>query len=96
MASDLVSARVPYAKKEAAVSVLKSLGATTSDLINDAFNFVLEHRALPSDVIESTGENDDFAAFMQATTLSVSWDDSAQSYKDILREGKRADYESLA
>ena len=41
----LVSSRISRAKKEAGVGVLKELGVTTSDLINSAFDFVIEtHR----------------------------------------------------
>lgn len=98
MSSNLVSARVPCAKKDAAVSVLRSLGATTSDLINDAFDFVLSHKALPSSGLQPKCNRKDFAAFLQATTFSVPWNDMNADidYKDILREGKAADYESLA
>ena len=44
--SVLVSARVPQAKKDASKGVLASLGANTSDLINSAFDYLLERREL--------------------------------------------------
>lgn len=97
MESTLVSARVPFAKKEAAVSVLKSLGANTTDLINDAFDFVLAHKALPSAQTEPARDREGFEDFMRASTVAVSWNETDErSYKDIISEGKRADYESLA
>lgn len=46
--SVLVSARVPQAKKDASKGVLASLGANTSDLINSAFDYLLERRELPT------------------------------------------------
>lgn len=49
MESTLVSARIPQAKKEAGVSLLASLGASTSDLINNAFDYLLAHQSLPAD-----------------------------------------------
>lgn len=47
MDSTLVSARVPRAKKEAGKAVLDDLGATVSDLINGAFDHLLEKKELP-------------------------------------------------
>lgn len=96
MASDLVSARVPYAKKEAASGVLKSLGATTSDLINDAFNVVLAHKKLPSACVQNAERRTGFDAFVQASTLSIDWSEPEKSDKDIIRQGRLSDYESLA
>lgn len=43
--SVLVSARVPQAKKDASKGVLASLGVNTSDLINSAFDYLLERRS---------------------------------------------------
>ena len=42
-----VSARVPVAVKEQGNSVLRSIGATPSQLINAAYEFVLSERELP-------------------------------------------------
>jgi len=41
MGNSLVSARVSVAKREAAQGPLAALGATTSDLINSAFDYLL-------------------------------------------------------
>ena len=43
MESTLVSARIPQAKKEAGVSLLASLGASS------AFDYLLAHQSLPAD-----------------------------------------------
>lgn len=47
MESALVSARVPKAKKEAAAAILASLGATASELVNNAYDFLLAEGRLP-------------------------------------------------
>ncbi len=97
MATILVSARMPQAKKEAAVRVLDSLGVTVSDLINQAFDFVLEEHRLPEVGAPGRPARDSFASFMDATTLEVAWPaDDAGDYKAMLREGMLHDYESLA
>lgn len=46
--SKMVSARIPDALYSQASIQLASLGATTSDLVNAAFEYVLEKHALPT------------------------------------------------
>ena len=43
-------------------------------------------------------ESQDLAAFVNATTLDIDWHDEANDgdYRSIIRNGKAADYESLA
>lgn len=43
----IVSARIPVAVKERGNAVLKELGATSSQLINAAYEYVLAERKLP-------------------------------------------------
>ncbi len=98
MESALVSARVPRAKREAAATLLESLGATTSELVNSAFDYLIENRRLP--VSESAPSRDmaAFSAFVGEGTLDIDWGPDAEflDYKAIIREGRRAEYESLA
>ena len=100
MEDTLVSSRIARAKKEAGVSALHSIGATTSDLINSAFDYVIETHSLPS--IEagsrqgSLGSKQDLAAFLSASSLAIDWSAESRSYKDIMRERRAKDYESLA
>lgn len=46
--SKMVSARIPDALYSQVSTQLSSLGATTSDLVNAAFEYVLEEHALPT------------------------------------------------
>lgn len=95
MGSTLVSARVPAAKREAAASVLTQIGATTTDLINSAFDFVLSEHALPSARRKTPKRGADFQAFCAKSTLDVDWDAEDADYKQIIAEGRAARYESL-
>lgn len=97
MSTILVSARMPQAKKEATVRVLDSMGATVSDLINSAFDYVLEEHRLPGENARAHAERPPFDAFLEATTIKVAWPaTAADNYREMLREGKLHDYESLA
>lgn len=98
MDSLLVNARVPRAKKEASTSVLKAIGATTSELINSAYDYLLEYKELPSAKRKDSRTYEDFAAFAAESTLSVDWGKHPESfdYKEFMRARKQAEYESLA
>jgi hypothetical protein len=100
MDGTLVSARVSKAKKDAGVSVLDSIGASTTELINCAFDYVLEHKALPGVGAAGSLSKEDaisgFGDFVAKSTISVDWAGAPCDYKEIIREGKAADYESLA
>jgi antitoxin component of RelBE/YafQ-DinJ toxin-antitoxin module len=43
----IVTARVPVGVKEEANAILKQIGATTTDLVRAAFDFLLQERKLP-------------------------------------------------
>lgn len=97
MSDTLVSARVTRAKKERAGGVLASLGATTSDLINDAFDFVIARKQLPCASGGPARAKGDFASFVKASTLDVPWPDGfGGDYRELVKRGRLADYESLA
>lgn len=97
MSTILVSARMPQAKKEAAVRVLDSLGATVSDLINSAFDYVLEEHRLPGEGAQAHAEHEPFGVFLEKTTIEVAWPPTADGdYRAMVRGGKLHDYESLA
>ena len=53
MESVIVNARVSRAKKEAGAGILASLGSTTTELINGAYDYLIEHRSLPGASAES-------------------------------------------
>lgn len=102
MESVLVNARVPRAKKEVSVGILESLGATTSELINSAYDYLLEHKELPTSRNTSKEkrlhDREAFAAFAEESTLDINWGEHPESfdYKQFMSSRKRADYESLA
>lgn len=100
MESVLSSARVPLAKKETANGILDSIGATTSDLINSAYDYLLEKGELPRADAHRDAERtaEGFKAFVGASTLDVDWGAGAADgdYKRLIKQGKLADYESLA
>ena len=97
MQDTLVSARMPAAKKERARGVLDSIGATTSDLINSAFDYVIANKQLPETAacVKRPDENG-FAQFVAQTTFEIDWPESPDDYKRLMREMRLVDYESLA
>ena len=95
--SVLVSARVPQVKKDASKTVLASLGATTSDLINSAFDYLLEARQLPVAEAAPRPSIEEVAAFLGASTVKADWGPEAADgdYRALVRGGKRERYEAL-
>lgn len=95
MPNSLVSARVPQAKREAASSILKSIGATASDLINTAYDYLLATRSLP--VIEEKKQADPaaFKEFVSKSTVNVQWLSEDINYKEFMRDQLVKDYEAL-
>lgn len=98
MESVLVNARISRAKKETAAGILEALGSTTSELINSAYDYLLEHRSLPAPEGERLRSHEAFAAFEAESTIGVDWGAAPEAfdYKSFIRAEKRADYESLA
>lgn len=99
MATDvLVSARITQGKKDAAKDVLASIGASTTDLINSAFDYVLENKKLPIASERVRPTLDEFRQFVASSSFPVDWGDDVPDgdYRALVREGKRRDYESLA
>ena len=98
MDNTLVSARVPRAKKERGAGVLASIGATTSDLINSAFDYVIAAKELPT-VPKATACDADaegFAAFVGESTLDVAWPEGFEGdYKQLMAQMRAGAYEAL-
>ena len=97
-ADTLVSARIPSGKKEAAASVLATLGATTSDLINSAFDYILEKKELPKATTDTKPSKTDLIRYLEESSLPIEWgtDASDGDYRELLHTKKRDAYESLA
>lgn len=98
MESTVVNARIPQAKKDLGLSVLNSIGATTTELINGAFDYLIENNELPSGRTEQARDACAFKEFLSRSTLSIDWGEHPETidYDEILREGRVADYEALA
>ncbi len=98
MADVLVSARVAQAKKDAAKGILASLDSTTSDLINSAFDYVLEKKELPQADTPRRPTMAEFEHYVEESTLPINWGADAPDgdYRKLLHQGKRDAYESLA
>lgn len=97
MDNTLVSARLSRAKKERGCGVLAEIGATTSDLINRAFDYVIANGELPGEEKTTTPSAEDFAAFVKESTLEVNWPESFDGdYRELQSHLRMADYEALA
>lgn len=97
MDTTLVSARMPRAKKERAGCILASMGITASDLINNAYDYVITTRQLPMVADEEKKrDQESFEAFVAASTVEVDWPvGDSGDYKALYHEWRRSDYESL-
>ena len=98
MDGTLVSARMSSAKKEAGAAILSSMGATASDLINAAYDYVLATKELPSAIGHERERRRGFESFVSASTIAVDWRDDAPDgdYKSLMRDRRAREYESLA
>lgn len=96
MQSTLVSARVPVARKEAAQSALQQLGLSTTELINSAFDYLIENRSLPTEAKPVPRTSEGFNNLLAECTLAVPWPEEDVDCRDIVRKGKQERYESLA
>lgn len=94
----LVSARISPAKKEAGKRVLDSLGASASDLINSAYDYLLAEKKLPMATADPAFSIEGAQAFLAESTLDIDWGGVAPDgdYRSIIRKGKQERYESLA
>lgn len=96
MDNTLVSARISRAKKERGNGVLSAIGATTSDLINSAFDYVIANKELPGARQTTAATKRDFAQFVQDSTLQIDWPEGFDGdYKALASQMRLADYEAL-
>ncbi len=112
--NDMVTARVPSEIKRQGNNVLKQIGATATQLVNAAYEYVIAEGRLPSPR-KATGADPsldgttlqtrtlppsavaELSASLATSTFEVPasfWD--GRPYKDLIAEGRRADYEALA
>ena len=100
----MVSGRIPVEMKERGAALLTEIGATQTELIRAAYEYLIAEGKLPVPNAELAGPaaltERDMAAleqFINETTFAVDpafWD--GFDYKETIAEGRRADYEALA
>lgn len=102
----VVTARVPAGIKRRGNEVLASIGSTPTELVNRAYEYVIRHKSLPEVPAAerpqrtrtlTDAQREELARSMEETTFAVPdsfWQE--RSYKDLIAEGRRADYEALA
>ena len=72
-------------------------GTNMSEFINRALDAFLASGELPgSPSTADTRDAAEFSKFVEQSSAVVRWSEGSENYKDLLRTGKRADYESLA
>ena len=99
----VVTARVPEGVRDRGVEVLKDIGSTTSELINAAFDYVIQAKELPRFEQARRGEArtlskeqvEDLSEFMRAVKVDVpaAWDDA--SFEDLLDDAMGQRYAGL-
>ena len=85
----MVTARMPQGKKEAGNAVLREMGTSPSQLINDIYDFVIRTRKLPScDESERVGKRDirEALAFIDSIPLPPSNRFASMSDDEIRQE----------
>ena len=99
----VVTARVPEGVRDRGVEVLKSIGSTTSELINAAFDYVIQAKELPRFERATRGEvrvlskeqAEDLSEFMRFVKVDVPavWDDA--SFEDLFDDAMGQRYAGL-
>lgn len=101
----MVSARVPMELRDQVNEQLKRIGATPTDLINRAYEFVLANKALPDARAGlasgkrtlSPAQRAELAQSIERTTLPLFGGiDASVSYDDLLEDALRTEYASFA
>lgn len=115
--ADIVTARVPSEIRRQGNEALRALGATPTQLINAAYEYVIEHGSLPSRRCSQETSEGNSGSSLDGVVRRVLDADAARelgdliagstfdipesfwggrSYKEMIAEGRRADYEALA
>lgn len=103
--SKMVSARIPDAIYDQALDQLQSLGATPTELIKCAFDYLLQNNSLPStqpkeaslsNTFEDASKRKFLQKFFQRCTLSVDIPSDLEYDKQVTIDARTAKYEALA
>ncbi|WP_251158695.1 hypothetical protein [Caniella muris] len=104
-----ISARVPDEVRRQGLSRLRAQGATVSDLVNAAFDYLIQTGELPGRPSKVQGRRgplgaralspaqaDELRRSLEATTFPDAVPADGGNYKAALAEGRRRDYEALS
>ncbi len=102
-----VSARIPVEVKKQADKKLRDMGSSPTELINAAYRYVLKENRLPVASAKATAgkrkrslnkeQQRQLKEFLAKATFAVPEEAlEGKTYKEIIAEGRRADYEALA
>ena len=100
-----VTARVPAEIKEQGNAILREIGATPTELVNSAYAYVMREKRLPVPTkpfptgkrVLSPEQKEKVRRLIEQTTFDVPEEEWAgRTYKEIIAEGKAADYEALS
>lgn len=103
--SRMVSARIPDAVYDQALDQLQSLGATPTELIKCAFDYLIQENALPSarskkaassSMLEDASKREFLQNFFRKCTLSIDISSDPEHDKLAAIEARTAKYEALA
>lgn len=103
--SKMVSARIPDATFEQASMQLESIDASMTDLINAAFEYLLQEHRLPLTERTSSGSTvrkmskaqaAEFKSMLDACTMKMDIPSDVAFDKQIILEAKQAKHEALA
>lgn len=105
--SKMVSARVPDPLYNEVSACLTSIGATPSDLVNAAFEYVLKEHALPGATMQglqdkhkrrslSEQQQKKLRNFFQECTLGIELPSDVSYAKNVARRARVNKYEDLA
>ena len=99
----VVTAHVPEGVRDRGVEVLKSIGSTTSELVNAAFDYVIQAKELPRFEQAKRGgvrslskeQVKNLTEFMRSVKVDVpaAWDDA--SFEDLLDDAMGQRYAGL-
>lgn len=101
----VVTARVPADIRARGTEVLREIGANTSDLINAAFAYVIEHKELPKAKVGSRIESgnrhldaaqaEELGSFMNAVRVPVPSALATTQFESLLDEAMEERYAHL-
>lgn len=110
--TEIVTARVPAEIRRQGNDILEQLGATPSDLVRAAYDYVIAKEQLPGmeeDTVDGSAANrtlsererQELLESIAQTSFDVpdsAWEAAAldSNYKELIARGRRADYEALA